>query len=240
VSHGLLIFDGDDTLWATEPLYDRARTGASKIAETVGIDPVQFERVQREIDARNVLTMGLSALRFPTSSVDALRKLAEESDTPLDPSLVRRVYAASEAVFEACAPLLPNAAAVLSQLRGSYALALCTKGDEWVQNRRIDDSGLRGYFDVVAVVPTKDAGTFRALLQQFEEAPNSSVSIGNSMPSDIAPALELGMHAIWIDAHVWSHERRAYDAPVESPLLHIARDLAEIPAILARASLQST
>ncbi len=32
--------------------------------------------------------------------------------------------------------------------------------------------------------------------------------VGNSVPSDINPSIAAGMHAVWVDAYVWHHERR--------------------------------
>jgi putative hydrolase of the HAD superfamily len=235
----LLIFDGDDTLWETEALYDRARSDSAAIAQSVGLDPGRFEELQRRIDAENVRTMGLSADRFPQSSVQALTALAEESAITLTSSAVESVRRASAAVFDATAPLLPHAAEVVQLLAGQHSLALCTKGAPDVQERRIDDSGLREYFDRILVVPTKDSTTFKGLLHDFDVAAPASVSIGNSLPSDIAPALELGMHAIWIDAYVWIHERRPVAVDLDESGLKTAHDLSEIPLIVERLVLSS-
>jgi putative hydrolase of the HAD superfamily len=239
-NRNLLVFDGDDTLWSTEELYDRARSDAAAIAKSVGVDPGRFEQLQCEIDARNVKSMGLSSHRFPTSSVEALRALADEAKIALDAAVESRVYEASAAVFEMRAPMFPNAVEVLTKLASEHPLALCTKGDPTVQDRRIDDSGLRDVFRRILIVPTKDVGTFEVLLREFDARPSASVSIGNSMPSDISPALAVGMHAIWIDAHVWIHERRqSEDMASDNALWRTARDLSEVPAILADFALQS-
>ena len=48
----------------------------------------------------------------------------------------------------------------------------------------------------------------RSLLADLDVNPGTAWLVGNSIPSDINPALACGMHAIWIDAHVWGHERR--------------------------------
>src|SRR4051812_13994583 len=42
----LIVFDGDDTLWSTEQLYDRARSAAARLVASVGLDPVRFETLQ--------------------------------------------------------------------------------------------------------------------------------------------------------------------------------------------------
>ena len=71
-----IVFDGDDTLWETELLYDRARSEAATLAATVGLSPDEFESLQKLIDISNAQTMGLSSARFPTSSIQAFEELA--------------------------------------------------------------------------------------------------------------------------------------------------------------------
>src|ERR1035438_8256583 len=66
-----IVFDGDDTLWETEPLYDKARSTAASIAASAGYSAFDFEDLQKVIDADNVRLMGLASHRFPTSSVQA-------------------------------------------------------------------------------------------------------------------------------------------------------------------------
>ena len=51
----------------------------------------------------------------------------------------------------------------------------------------------------------------------------SAWSVGNSLASDINPALRIGMRAIWIDAPVWEYERR--DSQMGNRYVVIAPDL---------------
>lgn len=231
----VIVFDGDDTLWETEPLYDRARSEAARVVAAAGFDPDDFEMLQRSIDTDNVRTMGLSAERFPTSSVEAFEELARRGGTKADQEALRRVYEASAAVFETQAPLLPYAEELLATLARSCRLALLTKGDQQVQRRRIEASGLRPYFDEIEIVSNKGRETFLDLLVRMRAIAGESWSIGNSLPSDVAPALEAGMRAIWIDAHVWAHERRQLDVDMASPGLYVAVGLRDVPEILAAA-----
>lgn len=228
-----IIFDGDDTLWNTESLYDHARSEAARVVAGEGYDPNEFETLQRAIDARSVDTMGLSVDRFPTSSVEAFMHLARRAGASPDPRAVERVRTASASVFEAKAALLPFAEEVLAELHRSFRLALLTKGEEHIQRRRIDDSGLGSYFESIEVVADKDVSAFTRLLARMGTSPRLSWSIGNSLPSDVAPAIAAGMQAIWIDAPVWEHERREHGIEMTNPRLHIATSLDGVPAIIA-------
>jgi len=229
----LLVFDGDDTLWETEPLYDIARVEAGLVAAGAGIDPAEFDEVQRSIDLENVGRLGLSADRFPRSSVQAYERLAATIGRRIDDSLRRRIWAAAASVFERPAPLLPGAKSVLSVLAPSHVLALVTKGDVAVQRRRVEQSGLTQFFRTVQIVDTKSVKTFTALASELGSRPEDSWSIGNSLPSDIEPALAAGYSGIWVDAHVWEHERRAHQVELDQPHLFVASSLLDVPDIVA-------
>ncbi|MGH9195436.1 MAG: hypothetical protein ACRD1T_06830 [Acidimicrobiia bacterium] len=73
---GLLIFDGDDTLWVVEPLYDEARALVRTYIESLEMDGARWEEFQRKIDIGNVQILGLSSTRFPTSCIQAYEHLA--------------------------------------------------------------------------------------------------------------------------------------------------------------------
>lgn len=123
---------------------------------------------------------------------------------------------------------MPDAQKILRLLTSKAFLVLLTKGDPLVQDKRIADSGLKQYFDAIHIVDKKTKKTFADLGQQFDVAPEKSWSIGNSLISDIDPAVRAGWSAIWIDAYVWEHERREVQIPSEKFIvLHQLADLPE-------------
>jgi len=223
----LAVFDGDDTLWWTEPLYDEARRAAGRFVAGAGVDPEAWDRLERRLDVENVARLGFSQERFPASCVEAYRALASPPSLAVEVA----VHRAASAVFGCTAPPAPGARAVLEALAGSHHLVLLTKGDAEVQQRRVRASGLDDLLPTVEVVVEKGRGHFAELLQRFGASPEASWSIGNSWRSDIEPALAVGMRAVWIDAPVWEYERHAPRA-VEHPGLIVAHTLGEVPAAL--------
>ena len=231
VAEAAIIFDGDDTLWLVEHLYDDARADAAVVVAAAGIDPVRWEVLEREIDVRNVERMGVSALRFPTSCVEAYVVASNEQGTLPRADVSDQVRTAAATVFDRPAPVVEGAEDVVEQLRSQYFVALLTKGEPWVQRRRIAESGLDDAFDLVSIVESKAETEFTRVLGDFGVTPARSWSVGNSLASDINPALALGMSAVWIDAHVWEHERRELE-PVNGNLL-VGRSLIEVPDLIA-------
>lgn len=207
-----MIFDGDDTLWRAENLYDAALLEAQRSIEAAGFEGDKWRLLQREYDLRNVKVLGMSRERFPLSSRQALLKLGQAHGQKVPPDLIERVVAISRSVFTRRAPVMPAARQVLTTLAPVFRLVLLTKGDPIVQQRRVDDSGLRDCFERVEIVDEKTETVFKEIVSDFNVRPEDTWSVGNSLASDVNPALRAGLNAVWIDAHVWDHERREVEA----------------------------
>jgi putative hydrolase of the HAD superfamily len=203
-----IVFDGDDTLWSTEPLYDRARDKARAEVALSGLDGEEWEQLERKLDVENVRHFGFSVERFPTSCVQAYEAVARASRVPVDSEVRERVRSAAGAVFGQDPPLMPGVRETLQILRTrGVRLALLTKGDHDLQVRRVERSLLADLFDAIHIVAEKPAAAFRDIVAELGVEPKDTWSVGNSVRSDILPALEAGLRAVWIDAHVWEHER---------------------------------
>jgi len=203
----VVVLDGDDTLWFVEPLYDEARAAAAAVVAAAGLDPRQWEALQRRLDVRYVASLGVSPKRFPESCAEAYGRLAARS-TSINSTVEASVRAAANSVFLRTAVPVDDVRNIVGRLREAFHVILLTKGDEKVQNKRILDAGLTDAFDLVAIVPDKGIPQFREVLSAMHADASSAWSVGNSLASDINPALRIGMHAIWVDAHVWEYEQR--------------------------------
>jgi putative hydrolase of the HAD superfamily len=231
-----VVFDGDDTLWETERLYDAARASAGRVVGAAGFDSIEWDAMQRHIDLMNAKQHGLSRGRFPLSCVQAYEAMARQRGVDSDPDVMDAVRSAAETVFDSPAVVYPGAEAALRELRPTRRLALLTQGDVEVQRYRIDTSGLSPLFDVVKIVLAKGVDVLASLLRELAAAPSSSWLVGNSLASDINPACACGMRAIWIDAHVWEHERR--EALADATGVWEAASVAGVPAIIRTAEAQ--
>ncbi|HKW02286.1 MAG TPA: HAD family hydrolase [Vicinamibacterales bacterium] len=223
-----VVFDGDDTLWSTEPLYDRARAAARAEVVRAGLDGDEWERIERRVDVENVRHLGFSTERFPLSCVQAYEQLADASGRRRDPDVSHRVRSAAGTVFEQDPPLVPGAREAILALRERGAkLALLTKGDRDLQERRVERSGLADLFDVIRIVAEKPASAFRDVVALLGVKPTDAWSVGNSIRSDIVPAIESGLRAVWIDAHVWEHER--FEGSFKHDQMLAIRKVSELP-----------
>lgn len=225
----VLIFDGDDTLWSTEELYDDARQRVRQIVDDHGLDGAQWEIVERVKDVENVAVFGMSATRFPTSCIQALDEVA--AGTPAA-ALRSSVWDAAMTVFTAAAPSMPGARETLRVLSRRHTIVLLTKGDPEIQTKRVATSGLAEFLTRVEIVDEKTPATFRKISSELGSDPVNAVSIGNSLASDICPAVDVGMGGIWIDAHVWEYER-SRSARAELPDGTVAAEsIIDVPGIV--------
>lgn len=199
-----IIFDADDTLWETEVLYQRALDLAQFEVERHGVDGKRWRALQLELDLEAVKTAAFDIDRFPRSSANAYRELTTKYDSEVE----QRVYDLTATVFHSEAQMYPATVEVLQSLRSTYRLAVITKGAVEVQHKRLALSGLANLFDSISIVDSKRSETFISMCGLLAVRPSEAVSVGNSLASDVLPAVEAGLTGIWIDAPVWAHEHR--------------------------------
>jgi putative hydrolase of the HAD superfamily len=74
---------------------------------------------------------------------------------------------------------------------------------------KIDRSGLGGYFHFTQVVKEKDTAAYRRLVEERRMDPALTWMIGNSPKSDVNPALEAGLNAVFVPhEHTWVLEKQ--------------------------------
>ena len=229
-----VIFDGDDTLWWTEVLYDRARQSAGRLVGAAGLDAGAWEILERRIDVANVARFGLSPQRFPTSCVEALDELVSAVGREPEQGLREAVRRAGAGVFTTRAETVDGVVGVLAALLKLSRVGLLTKGDPEIQRRRIEQSGLADRFHDIAIVEEKSAQAFRAAAERLGLPVERCWSVGNSLGSDVLPAIAAGLRAVWVDAHVWEYERSKHVGDLPAGVIR-ASNLRDVPRLIVAA-----
>jgi putative hydrolase of the HAD superfamily len=83
-------------------------------------------------------------------------------------------------------------------------MALLTNGAAQNQRRSVERLGLAPYFDCIVIegefgVGKPDERVFRHALEVCSTAPETTWMVGDNLWADIAPAVALSMHAVWVD-----------------------------------------
>jgi putative hydrolase of the HAD superfamily len=122
-----------------------------------------------------------------------------------DEALVRRLSDAYVQISPLQTALFPSAIQTLEELaQMGFKLHIITNGFQEVQFIKLENCGLRAFFDVVVcsefVGKNKpDLAIFKYAMNQAGAKAQKSVMIGDDYHVDIAGALRAGMQAIWFD-----------------------------------------
>ena len=117
-------------------------------------------------------------------------------------------------------------------LAGSYRLVLITKGDLFDQERKLAQSGLGELFDAVEIVSDKDVSTYARIFSRHGDGPEQGMMVGNSLKSDIVPAIEAGSWGVYVPHELtWAAEHA--DAPDAHPRFRQIEHLGQLGAMIA-------
>ncbi len=150
-----------------------------------------------EIEAANARIHGYGSLNFGRNLRQCYQHLAEREVRDGD---LETVMGFAERILECPMEVIEGVAETLAYLAPRHDLTLFTKGHPEEQKLKIDRSGLGRYFAHTAIVKEKDAAAYRALVETRGMEPERTWMIGNSPKSDINPALEAGLNAVFVPA----------------------------------------
>ncbi|WP_460449500.1 HAD family hydrolase [Alsobacter sp. SYSU BS001988] len=220
-------FDADDTLWHNERFYRLTEERfAALLAEHA--DPGDVSRRLLDAEKRNLGIYGFGIKGFTLSMIETA---VEITDSRVPASVIGQILAVGRDMLAHPVETLPHVRETLQALAGRYRLVMITKGDLFDQERKLAASGLGELFDAVEIVSDKNAATYERIFARHGDGPALSLMVGNSIRSDILPALAAGAWAVHAPHDLtWDYELAA--APVAHPRFREIAHLGELPAIL--------
>ena len=217
--------DADDTLWHNETLFRLTHARFVDLLAEHG-DEAVIEARLAETERRNLRLYGYGVKGFTLSMIETAMELTG-GEAP--PSVVREILAAGREMLAHPVETLPGVDEALAVLSEQYRLVLITKGDLMDQERKVAASGLGDLFAAVEIVSEKDRGTYERVFARHGTGADEAVMAGNSMKSDVLPALEAGAFAVHIPyAVTWAHELA--DAPEDHARYGALETIGELPA----------
>ena len=212
--------DADDTLWHNETIFrltqDRFRALMADVAA-----PHVLDARLAAVEQRNLALYGYGVKGFTLSLIETAM---EFTDGEPPGRIVADILAAGREMLGHPVEPLPGVAHALAELSEGCRLVLITKGDLLHQEQKLAASGLGDLFAAVEIVSEKDARTYEAVFARHGTGAAAAVMCGNSLRSDILPALKAGAFAAYVPYPLtWAHELA--DAPAGHPRF------AELPSI---------
>jgi putative hydrolase of the HAD superfamily len=199
-----LIIDADDTLWENNIYFERAFDEFYQFLAHSTMSPVEVRAVLDEIETVNTKIHGYGAENFVRNLGECYRKLAEREVHAED---LPQIIGFAKRIVHHPMELITGVEDTLQYLAEKHDLTLFTKGNPEEQKLKLDRSGLAIYFGHTAIVKEKNAASYSTLIEERSLDPACAWMIGNSPKSDINPALEVGINAVFVPhPHTWSLE----------------------------------
>jgi len=202
--HTLLI-DADDTLWENNIFFEKTIDHFVTQLEHLGYTREYIRHILNETEKRNIRQHGYGVRSFRRSLEETYLKLAGNSARREMVQEIERM--ATE--LEATPPhILEGVPETLAYLAKHHRLILLTKGEPAEQAGKVERSGLQPYFDAIEIVLEKESGTYERMIEQFKIVKTHGWMVGNSPRSDINPALQAGLNAVFIPhSATWELEK---------------------------------
>jgi putative hydrolase of the HAD superfamily len=220
--------DADDTLWHSEKIFRLTHDRFNELLAPFG-DAETLEVRLAETERRNLAVFGYGAKGFTLSMLETA---LDVSDRQVSAAVLGEILAAGREMMTHPVEPLPGVKMALEELAAGHRLVLITKGDLFHQESKLASSGLGEFFSGVEIVSEKSADTYRSVFRRHGEGAEHAVMVGNSVRSDILPALEAGSYAALVPYPiVWANEAAA--PPTAHPRFKELHSLVELPAWLA-------
>lgn len=215
--------DADDTLWQNETVFrmteDRFRALLADHA-----DPADLGARLLAAERRNLALYGYGVKGFTLSMIETAIEITEGR---VPASVIQAILTAGREMLSHPVETLPGVPETLEALAGTHRLVLVTKGDLFDQERKLAASGLGGYFEGVEIVSEKTAETYARVFARHGGGPEGAIMVGNSLKSDVIPALAAGAHAAHVPHDLtWALEHA--EAPEGHPRFHCLAAIGEL------------
>ena len=211
----VIAFDADDTLWDCQGHFDKVMQYLhDELTPWVDRDTAAMELFATE--RKNMYLLGYGVKAFTLSMLEtAMRVSRHEMPAATINDILQRCYG----LLQFPCPPLPEVEETLKALRTALtshlspltSLVVFTKGELLDQEHKLERSGLAKYFDHVEITSDKGEKEFLDLCRKLDIRPDELLMVGNSLKSDIAPALAIGAWGVYIPFHVtWQLEHHEH------------------------------
>jgi putative hydrolase of the HAD superfamily len=201
--HTLLI-DADDTLWENNVFFEKTIDDFISLVEPLGYARDYIRRILNETERRNIRQHGYGVRSFGRSLEETYVKLAGHMARR---ETVAQVHEKVAALEQTPPHVLDGVPETLAYLAERHRLILFTKGEQAEQAAKVERSGLQRFFEAIEIVAEKDVAIYKSLVSRHRVVKSHGWMVGNSPRSDINPALEAGLNAVFIPhAATWELE----------------------------------
>jgi len=224
-----IAFDADDTLWQNERFFRFTEARFTELLSSHGDAPIISKRLI-EAERRNLKHYGYGIKGFTLSMIETA---LEVTAGQVPPKVIADILAIGRDMLSHPVEPLPHVHETLAEVAKAFQLVLITKGDLFDQERKLAQSGLGDYFSGVEIVSEKTAETYKRAFQRHGAGSERAMMVGNSLKSDIIPAIAAGSWAVHVPHELtWDLEHE--EAPEHAPRFRRLPHLGELTALLGQ------
>ncbi|MEH6402538.1 MAG: HAD family hydrolase [Sneathiella sp.] len=223
-----IAFDADDTLWENEHIFHLTEQRFHDLLKD-HVDITILSNNLLEMEKKNLSYYGYGIKGFTLSMIETAITV---TGGQVPSTVIQEILNAGREMHDHPATPLPHVKDVLKGLSSSYRIILITKGDLFDQERKLAQSGLGHLFDSIEIVSEKTKMTYSRIFEQYGDGAQRSMMVGNSLKSDINPALEAGSWGVYIPYDLtWAHE--VSDIPANASRYKQLSNIAQLPDFIA-------
>ena len=224
-----IAFDADDTLWHNERDFALTQDRfAQMLAEFT--DPKQLQARLLAAERRNLGIYGFGVKGFTLSMIETAIEVTAGRVTG---DTIAELLAMGRGMLSGPVEVIDGARSAIEALKSKAEIILITKGDLLDQERKLAQSGLGDLFDRVEIVSDKTAQTYAHIFAQHDTP--HQMMVGNSLRSDVIPALETGLWGVHIPHPLtWAYEQA--EAPVTHRHFREIETIGDLPALISTLS----
>lgn len=190
-----LLIDADDTLWENNLYYEEVIDRFCELLAPLGVAREELRERLNKGERQNIRKHGYGVRSFTRSLEECYLDLAGPTASR---EVLKQVNALGLSLGERPPRIFSGVIETLAYLKPRHRLMLFTKGDLDEQSAKVAQSGLAEYFEAVEIVPEKNVSTLERIVTHYRAKRSNTWTVGNSPRSDINPALQAGLNAVFI------------------------------------------
>lgn len=224
----LVGLDADDTLWHNEHFYRLTQARFIELLDGHAEGDHVAERLTKA-EKRNLKMYGYGIKGFTLSMIETALEI---TNNHVPATVIKEILAAGQDLLVHPVETLPGVDETVGQLAETYRLVLITKGDLFDQERKLAASGLGDMFSAIEIVSEKKPDVYGRIFDELGPSRAHCAMVGNSVKSDILPAIAAGGFAVHVPhEHEWELEKA--ELPRDAHRFRQAEVFADILEILA-------
>lgn len=226
-SLSVISFDADDTLWQNEFFFRMTEEKFTDLLSDYATDDRISERLLAA-ERRNLEFYGYGVKGFTLSMIETAIEVTQDK---VPAAILHDILRTGREMLRHPIETLPHVTETLNELASGFRLVMITKGDLFDQERKLAQSGLGDLFEAVEIVSEKKPETYRRIFGQHSDSIEACMMVGNSLKSDVIPALEVGSFGVHVPHDLtWVLEHAK--TPVTDPKFHEIPHLGKLPDLV--------